>query len=1091
MSVSGDGRNTAAPAAIAERIQRSGDAVMHAAASGDEQGVAAGVAEFEQMYLDVRGSMFPTVVLSLITALLIQAEVSNVDEALNRALGLLDDHEDLFADDGSRLEYLAKRGRALLMKAQRSRDPAVMDEAVRVQRDRRELAPRGHPQHGVSLYDLGMTLLHSGTAFDRPGDLDETVDLLKAAKRRPDDSVHRIQVLSGLGDARLARIQQVSRRDRQREVDAGLEAHRLAAEAAQEMEPEDPVVMACMADAATALTRAYEETGDPQLLIASVDAHRAAADATPSGHYWKAERLNGLAVALVALSEETADAATLDDGICTARNAVAAATPGHAHRLSCLYGLAGGLFRRGEMRHMLVDFDEAAVLAREVADATGEGDDRWPMRQAFKAQTSCYLPSSWKISKAVQGMAEAASRLRRDDPDWALIASNRGALTNALVSYLDDASDEARQHAVEAVQLTKQGLDATPFRHSDYVARVLNFVLASTTLARLDRDVSHLVIALGMRKTTRDHASARRALGTLLEIGYAAALACQYELKEDPAAATAAIDAYRRGTSDNRVAAVRRLEAAHAGARFAAEYGDINASLELYRRAIDLLDSVVWRGIDRRDQERVLTRHAELPSDAAAIAIRADQPELAIEFLEHGRGVLLSRIIDDSTDLTRLRTISPEFGDMLADLQLKLDNIILPDPGADLPTYPERPPEQASEADERSALARQILSVIEQIRGTPGCKGLFTAPAFADLRAAISSRTVAVINISTYRCDAIVITPARVTTVPLSPLTRQAADDAAGFFRDKAQRAATRSTARQALIAKLAWLWDTLTGPVLQETGITEPAAAGTRAPRLYWCPTGPAVFLPLHAAGYHEQAGEPAPMTVIDRAESIYVPKLRILAPGQAGPDAGQETSTSPLVVSMPQTPGMAPLPGTEAEGDRLAGLFPASTHLSGASATRVAVVAEMNSHRWYHFAVHGITDDDTPVDGGLELADGRLTIRDLLQLQLIDTQFAYLSACGTYQNIRTIPDEAVTVATALCVAGSRTVVATLWQVDDDQAAEFAHHMYDQLIVHQDGIPAFRHAATPTALRRTALTIRDAYPHQPERWAAFVCTTR
>jgi CHAT domain-containing protein len=118
-----------------------------------------------------------------------------------------------------------------------------------------------------------------------------------------------------------------------------------------------------------------------------------------------------------------------------------------------------------------------------------------------------------------------------------------------------------------------------------------------------------------------------------------------------------------------------------------------------------------------------------------------------------------------------------------------------------------------------------------------------------------------------------------------------------------------------------------------------------------------------------------------------------------------------------------MSPLPGTEAEGNRLSAVFPGSVHLSGTNATRSAVAAGMDAHRWYHFAVHGITDDDTPVDGGLELVDGRLTIRDLLHLRLLDTRFAYLSACGTYQNTHAIPDEAVTVATALCAAGCQVV--------------------------------------------------------------------
>jgi hypothetical protein len=136
MSV-GSGRIIASQAAMAEAIQCVSDALMQAGASGDEQGAAAAVAEFEQIREDAREPAYPTAVLSLITALLIQAEVSNSDNALNRALDLLDDHEETFRDDGWRLEYLAMRGRALLMKAQRSRDPVVMDKAVQVQRTAR------------------------------------------------------------------------------------------------------------------------------------------------------------------------------------------------------------------------------------------------------------------------------------------------------------------------------------------------------------------------------------------------------------------------------------------------------------------------------------------------------------------------------------------------------------------------------------------------------------------------------------------------------------------------------------------------------------------------------------------------------------------------------------------------------------------------------------------------------------------------------------------------------------------------------------------------------------------------------------------
>ena len=97
---------------------------------------------------------------------------------------------------------------------------------------------------------------------------------------------------------------------------------------------------------------------------------------------------------------------------------------------------------------------------------------------------------------------------------------------------------------------------------------------------------------------------------------------------------------------------------------------------------------------------------------------------------------------------------------------------------------------------------------------------------------------------------------------------------------------------------------------------------------------------------------------------------------------------------------------------------------------------------------------------------------------MRLIDTWFAYLSACGTYRNTHAIPDEAVTVATALCAVGCQVVVATLWQVDDDHAAEFARQMYDRLITYQNSVPAFLHAEDPPhALRQAALAVRNAQP--------------
>ena len=194
------------------------------------------------------------------------------------------------------------------------------------------------------------------------------------------------------------------------------------------------------------------------------------------------------------------------------------------------------------------------------------------------------------------------------------------------------------------------------------------------------------------------------------------------------------------------------------------------------------------RGIDRQDQERLLAQYAGLPSDAAAMAIIASQPQTAVEFLEGGRGVLLDRLLDDSAVLARLDQIDSGRARQFEGLRRDLDSIAMPDPEAYNHVLPARPPEQDSEADQRSALARQLDRLISEIRALPGCGDLFRSPSFPALHAAIGSRSVAIINIS-YRCDALIVTPGGITITPLPALTKEDAERAAEFFRTRVQEA--------------------------------------------------------------------------------------------------------------------------------------------------------------------------------------------------------------------------------------------------------------------------------------------------------------
>src|SRR5689334_1212814 len=93
------GGNVTTDATTAARSHRAGNNLQRACTSGDGQGVIDAVAEFERITETASEAAYPVAMLNLINALSTQAEVSDSDDALDRALELPDEHEELFQDD--------------------------------------------------------------------------------------------------------------------------------------------------------------------------------------------------------------------------------------------------------------------------------------------------------------------------------------------------------------------------------------------------------------------------------------------------------------------------------------------------------------------------------------------------------------------------------------------------------------------------------------------------------------------------------------------------------------------------------------------------------------------------------------------------------------------------------------------------------------------------------------------------------------------------------------------------------------------------------------------------------------------------------
>jgi len=141
-------------------------------------------------------------------------------------------------------------------------------------------------------------------------------------------------------------------------------------------------------------------------------------------------------------------------------------------------------------------------------------------------------------------------------------------------------------------------------------------------------------------------------------------------------------------------------------------------------------------------------------------------------------------------------------------------------------------------------------------------------------------------------------------------------------------------------------------------------------------------------------------------------------------------------------------------------------------------------------HLSPHGYFNAKNPLLSGLTLEpdarnDGRLEVHEILRLPL-QASLVTLSACVTglgsgYFNALPAGDEFVGLTRAFLLAGSQSVLSTLWEVDDRSTVELMEGFYGQEKTATAANPAQSLAIIQRGLRRT-----PEFSH-PFYWAPFV----
>ena len=1010
---------------------------------------------------------------NLANALVAQFERTGDSDALRESIELLSRRSEDKDREAGRLALL---GWALQRDTERSGDVATIKKAVAARRRALALTGKSDPTYSDRLADLGGALALRYTLTGSTADLNEAIGLHEAAVARsaagdPGIAARLTNMGSALGHkAALTGSIEILRRS--------VEAHREAVEAASTDEPGRAMFLSNLG---IALLREYEASGSQAALDEAIRCHREAVALTAEGQVDRVARLGNLAATLTAGYERTSEQNILDEAVRTYRIAVACAADQLAYRARYLYGLAGALFYQGLRTGDLARFNEVVDLLTEALELTPDGHPNKPNRlgalsSAIFARFREDPTDLGLLDDAITTLQDELRLLPAGHIERGRILSTLGALLDGRFEQTGDA--RALQ---EATRFHREALAATPAGHSERGRILSNLVISLIHQSRAADDDSVLTEAIRRCEEALEYmppgdsgrAQALQALG--------AAYTQRYYLTGDSDAAADGITAFGEAADDETAPARTRIHAGRDGGRLAASAGLTGSALRAFASAVQLLDEAAWAGLGREEQERVLGRLTGLPPDAAAMAITEGRLKHAVELLEQGRGVLLSRQLEAPGQHVALRKHAPELADQLARIQRALDQPASGDRvGGD---------EEAGRlaepivADQRVELARQRDALIQQIRARPDVRDLVTPPSFSTLAAAAVRGPVVILNISSYRCDALIITGAAVQLVPLPELSADAVAGQVEALLEAADKAV------YGVAPVLEWIWDQIVSRVFAHLNLTGPPEVGEQIPHIWWCPTGIAAFLPLHAAGRFTASG-PGPNTALNMAVSSYIPTLRTLIQLRERGTGSIPPAAGPLIVAMPQTPGANDLPGAETEASDLAGRFRHATSLSGPLATHAAVTEAMGRHPWAHFACHGVQDLLAPSRGRLRLYDEPLTIPQVMALHLGGPSFAFLSACETYRGGTAIPDEGITLATALQLAGYQHVIATLWQISGITATDVARHVYDKLIDHAGGTTDIKAEAAAAALRTAILTLLAESPEIPPLyWAAYIHT--
>jgi tetratricopeptide (TPR) repeat protein len=657
-------------------------------------------------------------------------------------------------------------------------NPDDLEEMISLLKTAKERIHEDDPLFPGILCELGDRLDRRFNQSENLDDLNEAITLMREGINRiPDDDSNKTGRLANLGNCLRTRFERLGDLA---DLDESLAHKQAAVDRISDGHPDKHILLSNLGNS---FQSRYKRLGNIINIDNAIARKQAAVDLMPDGHFHQPASLNNLGNSFLARFERFENSPDLEDAIRCHQAAIELAPNDHPFKSMFEASLGASLQARFDYFGNLADIDNAILHQKAAVDLTP--DDHFDKCDRFTSLGRSFVGRFRRsgdledIDNAIAQHKKAVNLVPSNHPFKSRFSSNLADSLKARFDHFGNLTDinEAILHQKAAVGFT---LDNDPHK-CHYLSSLGWYHITRFSLEPQLEDIETAISYLSTSALSKVGSPSIRFRGALGWI--VAATSLHHE-----------------------------------------------SLLAAYECALGIMPLMAWLGLPLRDRHQSLVEIGEIVRDAAAAAISLEQYDKALEWLEQGRSIVWTQILQLRTPVDDLRDVNPELADRLLKVSHQLDG------GSQQNTNLDQDPRSIEEEQrQHRALTTEWESIIAQVRTLPNFEDFLKPRKSSQLMTAARNGPVVVLNIAKERCDALALIAGieDVIHIPLPDITAERVTELRDGFKDFLYSNGARTRGRQAAKKVENWsdghdckevleeLWNGIVKPVLDSLGFS------------------------------------------------------------------------------------------------------------------------------------------------------------------------------------------------------------------------------------------------------------------------------